>query len=196
MAEVALSSIFATIKAAYNSHMDWKFFLLEEKARQHDLTVQELVNSDSKCALFMRLGRAFELCSQRDVIDYLADAMVGMVKLGAAENKPDFAQICLSSLSGVTKLELDIILLMRRHSVYLDVPELANANRSEMLVEASSALGLEPIMLAALCNGLARTGLVCIEEAGIGGSSPNTNKLTPLARELFQYVDYAKNLSG
>jgi len=182
---------------AYRGYMAWKFERLLQKAEAHGMTEEELCNSDQRFALFMRVGRAFETCSEREVVDYIADAMVGGVKCGDADAKPDFAQMALSSLSGATKVELDILLLLRKHQRYtLNVGEVEDKEKiNEYVDECCHALGIDSLMLASLSHSMARTGLVTPTSSGWGGLVNHTNTLTPLARQLFHYVDYSRRLT-
>lgn len=52
----------------YQGYMAWKFEQLLRKAEAHGLTEDELRNSDHRFALYMRVGRAFEICSSIDGI--------------------------------------------------------------------------------------------------------------------------------
>lgn len=185
------------LKGAYSQSMEWKFERLEQKAHEKGLSVDGLVNSDKRFATFMRVARAFEQCYEKEVVDFLAEALIGGVESEKLDRKPDFVQMTIGSLIGVTKTELSILAIMHKRGIYLDNPEVANKDRcrSRFIQDCKDDLGLEPPMLAAITNGLARTGLVTTETPAIGAPSPNSNKLTELARELFSYIDYAKRLT-
>lgn len=178
----------------HRSYMAWKFDRLLQKAEAHGLTEGELYNSDQRFALFMRVGRAFEICSERDVVDYISNAMIGGIQCGDADKRPDFAQMAISALNGVTKVELNILLIMRSRQIFVDTPKKGNSeeNRNGFIEECHSVLNIEPEFLEAILNSLTRTGLVSSGDQVLSGFVPNSNKLTVLARELFRYVDYAR----
>jgi|TARA_A100001518_G_scaffold1944_1_gene1863 hypothetical protein len=183
---------------AYQGYMAWKFERLLQKAEDHGMTPDELSNSDQRFALYMRVGRAFEICSEREVVDYIADAMIGGIQSGDADTRPDLAQMAISALSGVTHTELDLILLMREHNLWgtTDEEVLDESGFEGFQAELDSKLGLKELEVSAILNGLTRTGLVTPQASGIGTSvTIQGNRLTHLARELFQYVDYARRLT-
>jgi len=190
--------MFKSFGMAYRGCMAWKFDRLLQKAEAHGLTEKELCNSDQRFALFMRVGRAFEICSEREVVDYIADAMLGGIKAGDVENKPDFVHMAISALSGITKTELDILLAMHRHQIYLDMPVTANNenNREAFKQECENKMGIDSAMLASIINGLMRTSLVTNESPGLSGAVENPSSLSPLARVLFKYVDHTKRLTS
>lgn len=192
--DIALSGI----SLAYRGYMDWKFDRLFRKAEEHGLTSKELMNGDHRFALFMRVGRAFELCSEREVVDYLSEAMIGGVLVGDADRRPDFIQMALSSLSGVTRSELNIILLMRKHELWgaTDEEVRVSSGFDSFYLEVKEVIGISELAAVAMLNGLTRTGLVTPQASGVGNSvTIQGNLLTWLARELFQYVDYARRLT-
>lgn len=183
----------------YRGYMAWKFERLFQKAEAHSLTEAELYNSDRRFALYMRVGRAFESCSEKEVVDYLADAMIGTIKSGDADERPDFAQMAVTSLTGVTKLELDILNFMHENNMYLlNKYKLSDEEVLDALyLKASEKFKIDPHLYNAIVSGLSRTGLVSPPASGIGGViAENTSRLTPLARELFRYVDYKKRLTS
>lgn len=181
---------------AYRGYMAWKFERLLQKAESHGLTEKELCNSDQRFALFMRVGRAFEICSEREVVEYIADAMLGGIKSGDLESKPDFVQMAISALSGVTKTELDILVIMHGHQVYADTDRRdLKSNREAFIKECEDTLGIESTMLSAITNGLMRTSLVTSDTPGLSGAAQNPNSLSPLARELFSYINLARRLT-
>lgn len=183
---------------AYRGYMAWKFERLLQKAEAHGMTEEELCNSDQRFALFMRVGRAFEICSEREVVDYIADAMVGGIQCGDADKRPDFAQMAVSSLSGVTKVELDILCFMHAKQMYLLENYTVEGQQELKAIyrEAGKELRLDLPLLNAIISGLSRTGLVSPPASGMGGViAENTSRLTPIARELFRYVDYARRIT-
>ena len=182
---------------AYRGYMAGKFDRLLQKAETHGMTEEELCNSDQRFALFMRVGRAFEICSEREVVDYIADAMIGGIKSGDVENKPDFIHMAISAMSGITKTELDILLAMHSHQIYLDMPVTANneSNREAFVQECEETLGIDGAMLSAITNGLVRTSLVTNEAPGLSGGVQHSNSLSSLARELFLYINLARRLT-
>jgi len=184
---------------AYRGYMAWKFERLLQKAETHGITEEELCSSDHRFALFMRVGRAFEICSEREVVDYIADAMIGSIQCGDADERPDFAQMAVSSLTGVTKIELRIIVLMHQKIVYqLEKYEIKDGEKlSEFYQFASQQLKIEITLLNAIVSGLSRTGLITPPASGFGAVIANdTCRLTPLARELFRYIDRSKRLTS
>ena len=183
---------------AYRGYMVWKFERLLLKAEAHGMTEKDLCNSDQRFALFMRVGRAFEICSEREVVDYIADAMIGSIKSGDADQRPDFAQMAVSSLSGITSLELDILCFMHTNQMYLLEEYTVEGQQAlkAIYVKAGQELKLDLPLLNAIVSGLSRTGLVSPPASAIGGViADNTSRLTPLARELFKYVDHKKRLT-
>ena len=147
------------LKGAYSKHMEWKFERLEERARLGGMSIEDLIASDDRFAVFMRVARAFEHCSNKEVVDFLTDAMIGSIKSGDLEDKPDFVQMAISALSGITKTELYILSAMHRHQVYLDMPVTANnqENRESFIKDCEETLGIESDMLSAITNGLGRS---------------------------------------
>lgn len=182
---------------AYQGYMAWKFERLLQKANDHGMTEEQLCNSDQRFALFMKVGRAFEVCSEREVVDYIADAMIGGIKSGDVEEKPDFVQMAVGALSGVTKTELDILLMMHQHQIYVDADFRRDHEsiREAFIKECEDTLGIESTMLSALTNGLMRTSLVTSDSPGLSGAVQNPNSLSPLARELFSYINLARRLT-
>lgn len=183
---------------AYRGYMAWKFEHLMQKAEAHGLTEKELYNSDRRFALYMRMGRAFESCSEKEVVDYLADAMIGCIKSGDADEKPDFVQMAISSLNGITKLELDIILEMHKEGVYWpsEYTMESETDLDSRFEKVRDKIDLDLMVLSTILNGLSKTGLVTPPPSGAGGVlAHGSNRLTPLARELFHYVDYARRLT-
>lgn len=193
-AEVMLKSF----GVVYRGYMKWKFDRLLQKAEAHGMTEEELCNSDQRFALFMRVGRAFEICSENEVVDYISDVMIGGIQCGDADTRPDLAQMAISALSGVTRTELNLILLMREHNLWgtTDAEVLDESGFEGFQAELDSKLGLKELEVSAILNGLTRTGLVTPQASGIGTSvTIQGNRLTHLARELFQYVDYARRMT-
>lgn len=183
----------------YQGYMEWKFERLLKKAEAHGMTQEELSNSNHRFALYMRVGRAFEICSERDVVDYIADAMIGGIQCGDADKRPDLAQMAISSLSGVTLTELNLILLMREHNLWgtTDEEVLDESGFDGFQAALDSELGLKELEVSAILNGLTRTGLVTPQASGFGTTvTVQGNRLTHLARELFHYVDYARRLTA
>jgi len=182
---------------AYRGYMAWKFDRLLQKAEAHGMTEEELCNSDQRIALYMRVGRAFELCAEKEVVDYLADAMIGGIKSGDVEEKPDFVQMAISALSGITKTELDILLAMHRHQIYVDADFRRDneSNRKAFVKECEETLGIDSAMLSAIANGLVRTSLVTNETPGLSGGVQHSNSISPLARELFSYINLSRRLT-
>lgn len=193
----AIDLILSGVGPSYHSYMGWKFERLLKKAENQGISEAELKNSDHRFALYMRVGRAFELCAEKEVVDYLADAMIGGIKSGDVEEKPDFVQMAISALSGITKTELYILSAMHRHQVYIDMPVTANnqENRESFIKDCEETLGIESTMLSAITNGLVRTSLVTNESPGLSGAVQNSNSLSPLARELFSYINLARRLT-
>ncbi|TDV98024.1 hypothetical protein BDK62_10456 [Halomonas alkaliantarctica] len=185
------------LKGAYSKHMEWKFERLEERARQGGMSTEDLIASDNRFAVFMRVARAFEHCSNTEVVDYLADAMIGSIKSGDMEEKPDLVQMAIGALSGVTKTELDILATMHRHQVYVDADFLQDneSNREAFVKECEDTLGIGSTMLSAIANGLVRTSLVTNETPGLSDGVQHSNSLSPLARELFSYINLARRLT-
>lgn len=189
--------ILSGVGPAYRSYMGWKFERLLKKTEAHGMTEAELRNSDQRFALYMRVGRAFELCAEKEVVDYLADAMIGGIKSGDVEEKPDFVQMAIGALSGVTKTELDILATMHRHQVYVDADFRRDlkSNREAFIKECEDTLGIESTMLSAITTGLMRTSLVTSDTPGLSSAAQNPNSLSPLARELFSYINLARRLT-
>lgn len=184
---------------AYQSYMAWKFERLLQKAEGHGMSPEELSNSDHRFALYMRVGRAFEICSEREVVDYIADAMIGGIQCGDADKRPDLAQMAISALNGVTRTELNLILLMREHGLWgtSDEEILDESGFEGFQTAIHQELGLQDASVSAILNGLTRTGLVTPQASGLGNTANiQGNRLTQLARALFQYVDYACRLTG
>ncbi|MEC4767942.1 hypothetical protein LPL18_011460 [Halomonas sp. CUBES01] len=195
MNEVAL--LLKSFGVAYQGYMAWKFERLIQKAEAHGMTEEELCNSDQRFALFMRVGRAFEICSEREVVDYIADAMIGGIKSGDVENKPDFVHMAISALSGITKTELDILLMMHRHQIYVDADFRRDhdSHREAFIKECEDTLGIKSTMLSPITTGLMRTGLVTSDTTGLSGTIQNPYSLSLLARELFSYINLARRLT-
>ncbi|MGM0826479.1 MAG: hypothetical protein ACQEUY_17405 [Pseudomonadota bacterium] len=188
-----------SFSVAYRGYMAWKFDRLLQKAESHGMTEEELSSSDQRFALFMRVGRAFEICSEREVVDYIADAMIGGVQCGDADKRPDLAQMVISALNGVTRTELNLILLMREHGLWgtSDEEILDESGFESFHASLCKDLGLNELTASAILNGLTRTGLLTPQASGIGSTvTIQGNRLTHLARELFQYVDYARRLTS
>ena len=191
------SLIVSGMKVAHRGFMTWKFDRLLTKAEEYGFTEDELGNSDSRFALFMRVGRAFEICSHKEVIDYIADAMLGGIGTGDIETRPDYPQMAISALSGLTKLELDLILLMKKHGLWArtDAEAIDESGFEGFYQEAENWLGLSDLETSAVLNSLTKTGLVTPPANGVGASiTAQGNKLTHLADELFRYVNHAKRL--
>ncbi|WP_143005145.1 hypothetical protein [Billgrantia gudaonensis] len=195
-ATVGARMVSLLLKGAYSKHMEWKFERLEERARQGGLSVDDLIASDERFATFMRVARAFEHSSNTDVVDYLADALIGSIKSGDVEEKPDFVQMAIGSLNGLTKLELDILAAMHRYQIYYDADFRLDHEkiRESFILECKTSLGIDSYMLSPIINGLVRTSLVTNETAALSGPVPNSNSLSPLARELFFYINLARRL--
>ena len=187
---------------AYRGYMDWKFERLLQKAEAYGLTKNELYDSDQRFALYMRIGRAFESCSEKEVVDYLAEVMIGSIKCGDADERPDFAQMAIGSLLGVTRLELNILCFMQANQIYLFQDFSLYGQEEEdrlkrLYLQASEELEIELSLFNSVLGGLSRTGLVSPPVSGAGGVIvEGTSRLTSLARELFRYVDYNKRLTN
>lgn len=184
-------------KASFGFYMEKKFNRLEEKAWKGGLNAQDLINGHDRFAIFARVARAFEVCSDFEVVDFLADALIGGIKSGDVEKRPDFVHMAISALNGMTKAELSILVFMHGLRLYLDSPEHSNkeSNREALVSKCRDDLNIEPPMLSAVLNRMVRTGLVTAEAPGVGDSVRFSNKLTPLARELFAYISIAKRLT-
>ncbi|SES09250.1 hypothetical protein SAMN04487958_1078 [Vreelandella subterranea] len=188
----------SSVGLVHRSFMEWKFEKLLRKAEAHGLTEEELRNSDHRFALYMRVGRAFEICSEVEVVDYIADAMIGGIRCGDADKRPDFAQMAISALNGVTKTELNLILLMHEHGLWGTTDEeiLDESGFEGFQASLGNYLGLNDLSASAILNGLTRTGLVTPQASGVGNAvNIQGNRLTQLARDLFKYVDYARRLT-
>ncbi|QPL45015.1 hypothetical protein IT895_12510 [Halomonas sp. A40-4] len=180
-------------------YMEWKFERLLQKAEAHGFTEEELRNSDHRFALFMRVGRAFEICSEKEVVDYITDAMIGGIQSGDADKRPDLAQMAISALNGVTGTELNLILLMREYGLWgtSDEEILDESGFEGFQTAIHLELGLNDASASAILNGLTHTGLVTPQASGLGNTANiQGNRLTHLARALFQYVDYARRLTS
>ncbi|MFD2665711.1 hypothetical protein [Halomonas halophila] len=175
-------------KLAYRCFMAWKFDRLIEKAEAHGMTEQELCNSDQRFALYMRVGRAFEACSEKEVIDFISDAMIGGIRAGDAEHQPDLVQMALAAVSNITETELNLLLLMRAHQGN----DLATRDRYQnFLTDVENKLHLKPAEAAGVLYGLLRTGLVLPPDTGpLAESTIYGFRLTSLADTLFSYVSY------
>ena len=198
MNELAPSVLKWAARRGYERYTLARLDRVLRRAAEEGLSESELTRSEERFALFVRLVRALEQCSNSEVTDYIAQEMIGTFKSGDIDKRPDFAQMAISSLSGVTKVELDIIVYMHKNSTYqrnhYEVDDIEKLR--DFYSTATEELGIESSLLNAILNGLSRTGLVTPPASGFGAViAKDTCRLTPLARELFRYIDYKKRLT-
>lgn len=175
---------------AYNGYMAWKFERLLQKAEDHGMTPEELSNSDQRFALYMRVGRAFEACSEKEVVDFISNVMVGGISSGDADQHPDLVQMALSAVSNLTKIELNLLLLLREHQ-----PNDLSSRKGfqGFLQDVEDRLFLQRAEATGILYGLLRTGLVLPPDTGPWAESTIYGfRLTSLADTLFGYVSYRK----
>jgi hypothetical protein len=137
--------------------------------------------------------RALEQCSSNEVTDYIAKAMIGIVKSEDDVKSPDYAQMAISALNGVVEVEIKILVEMHNSNLYIDENgKLPSPEKRKRYVENTcKKLSLSEARLGALVNGMLRTGLVTPPGSNYGGAyAQNTNVLSPLARDLFDYIYY------
>ncbi|MFJ5535997.1 hypothetical protein [Vreelandella titanicae] len=198
--EVVFSDAAGPAKVVYRLWDDWRVNRILEKAQRGGLSLVEFERSHHRIAFLMRVQRAVEICSSKDVVDYLAYALIGGIQTGDVDSKPDFAQIAISSLSGLTKIELDILVLMQQKGIYFPPkPTIKDSKVKEALefykdLEKNFELSSE--ILGSIMSSLSRTGLVSSYAGSFADSRSRVNcRLTPLARDVFAYVDYGKRLT-
>ncbi|MDF9433018.1 hypothetical protein [Chromohalobacter israelensis] len=175
---------------AYRGYMEWKFERLFLKAKAHGMTEDELCNSDHRFSLYMRVGRAFEACSEKKVIDFISDVMVGGIRSGEADENSDLVQMALSSVSNLTETELNLLLLMREHRKN----DLSSRDGYQnYLQDVERHLFLTRTETTGILYGLLRTGLVLPPDTGPWAESTIYGfRLTSLADTLFSYVSLCK----
>ena len=196
--ELVTDGLPGPVKVAYQIWDDWRINRILKKAEAAGISLSDLEKSHHKIAFLMRVQRAVEVCSNQEVVDYLALAMIGAIDIGDVDGSPDLAQMAVSALSGVTKTELDLLLLMREHELWGTTREEANdgSGFDAFFSDVEARLGLNDLTASAILNGLTRTGLVTPQASGVGNTvTIQGNKLTQLARELYRYVDHAKRLT-
>jgi hypothetical protein len=194
-----MSDVISTTAAArwgYRAFDSWKYERILEKAESRQIGLTALENSHHKIAAFTRLLRAIELCSSEEMVDYLAEVMIGGITSGDVEEKPDFVQMALSALATVTKTEMRVMLKMREHRLFegeegVDVYQAKN----DFIEGCCKELSITPGMLSAIQNGLIRTGLVSVEHSDWDGRAASTNQLTELANYLFHLIEYEHGLA-
>lgn len=181
----------AAAKWGYRGYDSWKFERILKKAESRQIGLTVLESSHHRIAAFTRVLRAIEICSSEEMIDYLAEVMIGGIKSGDIEEKPDLVQMTLSALSTVTKTEMKVMLKMRDHNLYEgEGGDDAYHARHGFIEDCCKSLSITPGMLSAIQNGLIRTGLVSVEHSDWGGRAASTNQLTDLAKYLFQLVEH------
>lgn len=148
---------------AYRGCMAWKFDRLLQKAEAYEMSEEELCNSDQRFALLMRVGRAFEVCSEKEVIDFISNAMIGGIRSGDADQQPDLVQMALSAVSSITETELKLLLLMREHQ-----PRDLSSREGfqSYLQDVEGKLFLKRVEATGILYGLLRTGLVLPPDTG------------------------------
>ncbi|WP_442489378.1 hypothetical protein [Halomonas litopenaei] len=168
-----------------------------ERAASENISIEELVRKEEKFAIFVRMVRALEQCSNNEMADYLADLMIGGIKGGADEDDNDLFQILMSSLGSLTLIEVKIIYLMRECGLYGAIHRERVDQEAIDKFEAMcwEGLGVEGETIGNLVNGMIRTGLVSIPPQAWGGPFRNSNLLTPLAQDLFHFLDYKRQLT-
>ena len=192
MSDVA-SVMVAISKWGYRGYDTWKFERILAKAESRQIGLTVLEGSHHRIAAFTRVLRAVEICSSEEMIDYLAEVMIGGIKSGDVEEKPDFVQMALSALSTVTRTEMRVMLKMRDHQLFEgDGGADAYHAKTAFIGDCCGELSITPGMLSAIQNGLIRTGLVSVEHSDWGGRAASTNQLTELAKYLFHLVEYER----
>ncbi|GHC17561.1 hypothetical protein GCM10010082_05990 [Kushneria pakistanensis] len=165
------------------------------QAEQGGVTVDELTDTEHRFAHFVSMVRALESCSNNEMADYLAALMIGGAQSGNADKKPDIFHAVLNGLGSMTKTEVNILFKMHRLELFEDAqPGGYKEDKVTQLVsECMSDLGIDEALLAAILNGMIRTGFVTPPPSGYGGHvTRNSNLLTQSARDLFFYIDYSR----
>lgn len=199
--EVVLSDAVGPAKVVYRLWDDWRVNRILEKAEEGGLSLIELERSHHRIAYLMRVQRAVEICSSEDVIDYLAYALIGGIQSGDVDSKPDFAQIAITSLAGLTKIELDILVLMHKQGIYHPPKPVFDGAKTRKVFDfyksLEGELGFSFETLGSIMSSLSRTGLVSSYVGSFGDArSWGSCQLTPLARDVFAYVDFGKRLTS
>lgn len=166
------------------------------RAANEGVSLEELIKKEKQFAIFVRMVRSLEQCSNNEMADYLADLMIGGIKANETQSRPDLFQILMSALGSLTVTEVKILNLMREHGLEGDVHKQQvdqdRINRFER--SCYEKLGLEGAVVGALLDGMIRTGLVSTI-ANSFGTIRSSNLLTPLAKELFSLLDYRSRLT-
>lgn len=138
----------------------------------------------------MRVGRAFEVCSEKEVIDFISNAMIGGIRSGDADQQPDLVHMALSAVSSITETELKLLLLMREHQPR----DLSSREGFQgYLQDVEEKLFLKRVEATGILYGLLRTGLVLPLDTGPWAESTIYGfRLTSLADTLFGYVSLCK----
>lgn len=167
------------------------------RAANEGIAIEDLINKEKQFAIFVRMVRALEQCSNNEMADYLADLMIGGLKSDAVQSQSDLFQILMSALGSMTLTEVHVLYLMRECGLCGD--ELKRQVDQEKIGHFENrcldALGIEGENIGGLVNGMMRTGLVSMPPAVLGGPFRNSNILTSLAHDLFHLLDYKKRLT-
>ncbi|MGS2744825.1 hypothetical protein ACU6TU_14715 [Halomonas sp. LS-001] len=143
---------------------DWRINRILAKAQSAGISRNDLMKTHHRIAFVMRVQRAAEVCSSQEVIDYLADVMIGGFKSEEVDLNPDFSQMAVTALSSTTKTELNVILMMKKHDLFEGDGRADPFHaRGAFVTDCCDDLNLNPEMLSAIQNGLIRTGLGSVD---------------------------------
>ncbi|WP_251978568.1 hypothetical protein [Salinicola avicenniae] len=168
------------------------------RAAENGVSVQDLCRTEVRFAHFVRMVRALEVCSNNEMADYLVDLMVGGVESRFSDDSPDQFQLLMDCLGSLTRTEIIVLAEMRKLRLFDDERSGEDeSKRNELELFGENSLGFSRDYLASLLNRMAGSGLVTSPGATYGGGyARNSNRLSPLARELFHYLDYSHRITN
>lgn len=194
--EMAMPALKWAAQRGYESFTQARLERVLHRAAKEGVSLEELMKKEEQFAIFVRMVRSLEQCSNNEMADYLADLMIGGIKANETQSRPDLFQILMSALGSLTVTEIKILFLMREHglegNVHKKKVDQDKINRFER--SCYEKLGLEGAVVGALIDGMIRTGLTSTI-ANAFGTFRNSNILTPLAKELFILLDYRSRLT-
>lgn len=195
--DLGVSAVQWAAKRGYENFTQARLERVLCRAANEGISIEDLIKKEKQFAIFVRMVRALEQCSNNEMADYLADLMIGGLKSGAAQRQSDLFQILMSALGSMTLIEVNILYLMRECGLYGHALK-SQADREKIEFFESRCwenLGVEGEALGDLVNGMMRTGLVSLPPPMLGKPLRNSNTLTPLAHDLFHLLDYKKRLT-
>ncbi|WP_219863161.1 hypothetical protein [Vreelandella piezotolerans] len=180
----------------YRKYMDNKFERLISRAEQRGLRKSELLNSDERFALFMRVGRALEICSQEEMIDYIVDVLIGGIKKGDAESETFIVEMAISTIGELSIEEVKVFLLLREKGMYVSDSEMDETDYEDLVRHVLEKCNIKPEFFKIYCARLSGKGLVSSPGQGYRGSiASHVPRITVLGKRVVDYIYEARGLS-